>query len=88
MYEKRDDEHYEVFAVLDEVHIRDRSGGDYNNGELMTTTVITKNIMVTKIVIVNTILVKIPIVMWNLAKEQQTPNPPPQDPEASPCLAL
>ena len=29
-----------------------------------------------------------PILMWNLAKEQQTPNPPPQDPEASPCLAL
>ena len=88
MYEKRDDEHYEVFAVVDEVHIRDRSGGDYNNGELMTTTVITKNIMVAEIVIVKSILVKIPIVMWNLAKEQQTPNPPPQDPEASPCLAL
>ena len=88
MYEKRDDEHYEVFAVLDEVPIRDRSGGDYNYGELMTTTVITKNIMVTEIVIETTILVKIPIVMWNLAKEQQTPNPPPQDPEASPCLAL
>ena len=44
--------------------------------------------MVTEIVIETTILVKIPIVLWNLAKEQQTPNPPPQDPEASPCLAL
>ena len=88
MYEKRDDDHCEVFAVVDELHIRDRSGGDYNNGELMTTTVVTKNIMVTEIVIEMTILVKISILMWNLAKEQQTPNPPPQDPEASPCLAL
>ena len=24
----------------------------------------------------------------DLAKEQQTPNPPPQDPDASPCFAL
>ena len=58
------------------------------NGDPTTRTVITKNIIVTKIVIVKTILMKIPILMWNLAKEQQTPNPPPQDPEASPCLAL